>query len=66
MNKYKINPLLIHVKEKEQTVQQIMLLFWVCKTHTPILNGIVFLVTGKFFSSKQMKTKQEDVNFSLV
>ena len=68
MNKYKINPLLIPIKEKEQTIHaDYVLLFWVCKTHTPILNGIVFLVTGKFFSRNQMETRQENVNsFSLV
>ena len=61
MSKYKINPLLIHVKEKEQ--MQIMLLFWVCKTHTPILNGIVSWDTGEFFSRNQMEIRQEDDDF---
>ena len=45
LNKYKINPLLIHVKEEESKLRvQIRpyVVFWVCKTHTPILNEIVF------------------------
>ena len=54
------------LKKKNKLCVQIMLLFWVWKTHTPILNGIAALVTGKFFSSKQMETRQENVNFSLV
>ena len=41
MNKYKLNPLLIHVKEKEQTVRE-NFVFWVCRTLTPILNGVIF------------------------
>ena len=63
MKKYKISPLLIRVKEKEQWCVQIMLLFLVCKTHTPILNGIVDLVTGEFFSRNRMETRQENVDF---
>ena len=52
-------------KKKKNLCVQVMLLFWVCKTDTPILNGIVFLVTGKFFSRNQMKTRQKNVNFYL-
>ena len=51
------------LKKKNELFMQIMLLFRVCKTHTLILNGIVFLVTGKFFSRDQMKTRQENVDF---
>ena len=51
------------LKKKNKLCVQIMLLFWVCKTHTPILNGIVSLDTGKFFSRNQMETRQENVNF---
>ena len=51
------------LKEKNKLCMQIVLLFWVCKTHTPILNGIVFLVTGEFFLRNQMETKQENVDF---
>ena len=38
MNKYKINRMLIHVKEKGQTVRVNLLLFLVCKTtkRTPL------------------------------
>ena len=64
MNKYKINP--IHVKEKEQTVLANYVYGFSMQnheTHTPSLNGIVFLVTGKFFSRNQMKTRQENVDF---
>ena len=43
---------------------QIMLLFGVCKTHTPTyLNEIVSLDTDKFLSRNQMETRQENVDF---
>ena len=50
---------------------QITLLFWVCKTHTLILNGIVFLlilelVNSQFFSRNQMETWQENENWFLA
>ena len=41
------------------------MLFWVCKMYTRTLNGIVFLVTGKFFPKNRMKTRQENVDFKL-
>ena len=53
------------LKKKYKLCVQIMF-FWECKTHTPILNVIVFLVTGLFFLRNQMKTRQENVSFSLV
>ena len=65
MNKYKINPLLIHVKEKEQTMRAnyvVVLSTGVCKTHTPILDEIVSLDTSDFFSRNQMEIRQENVN----
>ena len=67
MNKYKINPLLIHIKEKEQTVcaSYVVVLIMQNAQHTPILNGIIFLVTSKFFSRNQMETRQENVNILL-
>ena len=67
MNKYKIDSMVIRVKEEEKKnndlCMQIMLLFWVCKTYTPSLNGIIILVTGKIFSRNQMKTRQENADF---
>ena len=60
----KINPLLILVKEKEQTVRANNVV--VLSAHTPILNGIVFLVTGKFFSRNQVETRQQDVHLQLA
>ena len=50
------------LKKKNKPCMQIMLLFWVCKTHTPIMNGIA-LDTDEFFSKNQMKTWQESVDF---
>ena len=49
MNNYKINPLLIHVKEKEQSMRANYVVLSVQNAH-PILNGIVSLDTGEFFS----------------
>ena len=49
MNKYKINPLLIHDKGKEQTMSANYVT--VRKMLTPILNGIVPLDTGESFGS---------------
>ena len=46
------------LKKKNKLWMQIVLLFWVYKTHTPILNGIVFSVTSEFFSRNQMETRQ--------
>ena len=40
-----------------------MLSFWVCKTHTLILNGIVSLDASEFFLRNQMETRQENVEF---
>ena len=62
MNKYKINPLLIHVKKKNKQCMQIMLLFWVCQKHTHILNGIISLDIGKS-DGNQMEIRQENVDF---
>ena len=45
------------LREKNKLCVQIMLLFWAYKTHTPILNGIVFLVTAKIFLEKSNENK---------
>ena len=54
------------LKKKNKLRVQFMLLFWVYKTHTLILNGIVSLETGEFFLRNQMEIRQENVDFSLV
>ena len=46
------------LEKKNKLCVQIMLFM-----HNPILNGIFFIVTGKFFLRNQMKTRQENVNF---
>ena len=60
---YRINLLLIHVKEKEQAMHANNVVVLNIQTHTPILNGIVPLETGKFFLGNQMEIRQENVDF---
>ena len=63
MNKYEINPMLIHVKEKNKLCMQIMLLFWLCKTHTPTLNGIVSWIRRQSFLEKSDENKAGKCRF---
>ena len=57
--------MLIHVKEKEQTVfanYVVQVVLSIQNTHT-YFEWIRLLVTEKFFLRNQMKTRQENVDF---
>ena len=58
--------MLIHVKEKEQTVLANYVVVLSMQNAHPILNGIVSLFTGKFFSRNQIKQGKKILIFSLV
>ena len=63
MIKYKINPMLIHFKEKEQTVRANYVVVLSMQNTLPYFEWNRLLVTGKFSLRNQMKTRQENVDF---
>ena len=67
MNKYEINHLLIHVKEQEQTLRAyyavVVVVVLSMKNAIPYFEWNRLLVTGKFFSRNQMKSRQEKCRF---
>ena len=55
------------LKKKSKLCVQIMLLFWLCKTHTPTLNGIVSWIHRQiFFREIRWKQGRKMSIFSLV
>ena len=66
MNKYEINPMLIHVKEEEQTVRAYYVVVLTMQNAYPYFEWNRLLDTTANFSSRnQMKTRQENVDFLL-
>ena len=66
MNKYEINPLLIHVKEQEQALRAyyaVVVVVLSMQNAIPYFEWNRLLVTGKFFSRNQMKTRRKNVDF---
>ena len=51
------------LKKKNKLFVQIRLLFWLCKTHTPTLNGIVSWIRRQIFLEKSDENKAGNVDF---
>ena len=65
MNKYKINPLLIHVTEKEQAMRANYVVVLSMQKAHPYFewNRLLRYRPGEFFSRNQMETRQGNVDF---
>ena len=51
------------LKKRNKLCMQIMLLFWLCKTHTPTLNGIVSWIRRQIFLEKSDENKAGKCQF---
>ena len=64
MNKYEINPMLIHVKEREQTVRaNYVVVLTMQNTHPYFEWNRLLDATANFSQEIKMKTRQENVDF---
>ena len=64
MNKYEINPMLIHVKENEQTVRaNYVVVLTMQNTHPYFEWNRLLDTTANFSQEIKMKTRQENVDF---